>query len=80
VQYNYIIEGKKLGSSSPILRRSTSFKFDINQMNKKIKLKFREQMELGTWFLVYRCTDLSSSEPDHKHDFTKLKSAERALH
>jgi len=33
VQYNYIVEEKKLGSSSPVLRRSTSFKFDINQMN-----------------------------------------------
>ncbi len=47
---NYIVEEKKLESSSPVLRRSTSFKFDINQTNLKIKLKFRERMELGNGF------------------------------
>jgi hypothetical protein len=50
VQYNYIVEEKKLGSSSPVIRRSTSFKFDINQMNLKIKVKFKERMELGNGF------------------------------
>ncbi len=72
------------GKKTWVLQSNTKALHIIQVWHKSNELKniIKIQRTIGTWkgSLLYRCTDMSGSEPDHKREFTKLKSAPRALH